>query len=34
MGTFIQWKNFEALLPYVNMFKEGLIVTVLMASLV
>ena len=31
MGTFIQWKNFEALLPYANMFKEGLITTVLLA---
>lgn len=33
MGTFIQWKNFEALAPYATMFKEGLIVTVLMALL-
>ena len=33
MGTFIQWKNFEALVPYATMFKEGLIVTVLMALL-
>ncbi len=31
MGTFIQLKNFEALLPYANMFKEGLIVTLLLA---
>ena len=31
MGSFIQWKNFEALLPYANMFKEGLITTVLLA---
>lgn len=31
MGTFIQWKNFDALLPYANMFKEGLITTVLLA---
>ena len=31
MGTFIQWENFEALAPYATMFKEGLIVTVLLA---
>ena len=31
MGSFIQLKNFEALLPYANMFKEGLITTVLLA---
>ena len=31
MGTFIQWKTFEALVPYATMFKEGLIVTVLLA---
>ena len=31
MGSFIQLKNFEALLPYAGMFKEGLIVTVLLA---
>ena len=31
MGNFIQLKNFEALLPYANMFKEGLIVTLLLA---
>ena len=31
MGSFIQLKNFEALLPHANMFKEGLITTVLLA---
>ena len=31
MGSFIQLKNFEALLPYANMFMEGLITTVLLA---
>ena len=31
MGTFIQLENFEKLLPYASMFKEGLIVTVLLA---
>lgn len=31
MGTFIQLENFKKLLPYADMFKEGLIVTVLLA---
>ena len=31
MGNFIKLENFSKLLPYVDMFKEGLIVTVLLA---
>ncbi len=31
MGTFVQLENFEKLLPYVDMFKEGLVVTVMLA---
>lgn len=31
MGTFVRMENFEKLLPYANMFKEGLVVTVMLA---
>ena len=31
MGTFIKLENFSKMVPYVDMFKEGLIVTVLLA---